>query len=137
MPKTHERNTTPLVEARKELSAKKLESLRIALNDLLMLESPITIPNVCKATGLSKSFLYKNEEAKLLFQNAKIKSQAYSPRSKAIPQNNVPQFLQYEEVKRKLEESYILQYQLLSNENERLKNEIKMKEEKIEKLRNK
>ena len=68
MPKTHERNTIALVEARKELSAKKLESLRIALDDLLMLESPITIPNVCKATGLSKSFLYKNEEVKLLFQ---------------------------------------------------------------------
>lgn len=146
MPKSHDRNVSPLLEARKKSSEQKLLTLKTVLEDMIHNKEEINIPRVCKLTGLSKSFLYQNEKAKNLFTEAKQKSALYD--SSVKPQGYVPSginadasgkydlLLQYEEVKRKLQDSYILQYQLLSAENERLRNEIKEKEEKIKKLRN-
>lgn len=144
MPKSHERNISPLLEARKKSSEQKLQTLKTVLEDMIHNKEEVSIPRVCSLTGLSKSFLYQNEKAKNLFTEAKQKSARYD--SSVKPQGSIPSgintsdnfdlLLQYEETKRKLQDSYILQYQLLSAENERLKNEIKEKEEKVKELRN-
>ena len=145
MPKSHERNISPLLEARKKSSEQKLQTLKTVLEDMLHNKEEISIPRICSLTGLSKSFLYKNEQAKALFAEAKHKSSLYdfSVKSKSyVPSgiNTSDKFdllLQYEETKRKLQDSYILQYQLLSAENERLRKEIENKENKIKELRSK
>ena len=43
--------------------------------------------------------------------------------------------LQYEEVKRKLQESYMINFQLLQEENKRLKQEIQEHKEQLESLK--
>ena len=120
MPKDHQRNTSAMLEAQKKKSEEKLQTLKTALADMGANKEPITAPRICKLTGLSESYLYKNKEAKELVAQAKKNSKPV-----AVPKEaNFDIVLQYEEVKRKLHESYFLQAQLLTNENERLKKEL-------------
>lgn len=120
MPKDHQRNTSAMLEAQKKKSEEKLQTLKTALADMVANKEPITAPRICKLTGLSESYLYKNKEAKELVAQAKKNSKPVS-----IPkESDFDLVLQYEEVKRKLHETYFLQAQLLTNENERLKEEI-------------
>lgn len=125
-------SNSALQEARKKISEQKLQTLKTVLEDMIYNKEEINIPRVCSLTGLSKSFLYKNEKAKALFTEAKQKSSLYDSsvnQEGFVPSgietsNKFDLLLQYEEVKRKLQDSYILQYQLLSAENKRLKKEI-------------
>lgn len=120
MPKDHQRNTSAMLEAQKKKSEEKLQTLKTALADMVANKEPITAPRICKLTGLSESYLYKNKEAKELVAQAKKNSKPVS-----VPkESDFDIVLQYEELKRKLHESYFLQAQLLTNENERLKEEI-------------
>lgn len=120
MPKNHQRNTSAMLEAQKKKSEEKLQTLKSVLTDMVANKEPITVSRICKLTGLSESYLYKNKEAKELVTEAKKNSKPVS-----VPkESNFDIVLQYEEVKRKLHESYFLQAQLLTNENERLKEEI-------------
>lgn len=120
MPKDHQRNTSAMLEAQKKKSEEKLQTLKTALADMVANKEPITAPRICKLTGLSESYLYKNKEAKELVAQAKKNSKPVS-----VPkESDFDLVLQYEEVKRKLHETYFLQAQLLTNENERLKEEI-------------
>ena len=120
MPKDHQRNTSAMLEAQKKRSEEKLQTLKSVLTDMVANKEPITVSRICKLTGLSESYLYKNKEAKELVAQAKKNSKPV-----AVPKEaNFDIVLQYEEVKRKLHESYFLQAQLLTNENERLKKEI-------------
>lgn len=120
MPKDHQRNTSAMLEAQKKKSEEKLQTLTTALADMVANKEPITAPRICKLTGLSESYLYKNKEAKELVAQAKKTSKPVSVPKEA----DFDIVLQYEEVKRKLHETYFLQAQLLSSENERLKEEI-------------
>lgn len=120
MPKDHQRNTSAMLEAQKKKSEEKLQTLKSVLTDMVANKEPITAPRICKLTGLSESYLYKNKEAKELVAQAKKNSKPVS-----VPkESDFDLVLQYEELKRKLHESYFLQAQLLTNENERLKEEI-------------
>lgn len=120
MPKDHQRNTSAMLEAQKRKSEEKLQTLKSVLTDMVANKEPITTPRICKLTGLSESYLYKNKEAKELVAQAKKNSKPVS-----VPkESDFDIVLQYEEVKRKLHESYFLQAQLLTNENKRLKEEI-------------
>ncbi len=120
MPKDHQRNTSAMLEAQKKKSEEKLQTLKSVLTDMVANKEPITAPRICKLTGLSESYLYKNKEAKELVAQAKKNSKPVS-----VPkESDFDIVLQYEEVKRKLHETYFLQAQLLTNENERLKEEI-------------
>ncbi len=120
MPKNHQRNTSAMLEAQKKKSEEKLQTLKSVLTDMVANKEPITVSRICKLTGLSESYLYKNKKAKELVAQAKKNSKPVS-----IPkESDFDIVLQYEELKRKLHESYFLQAQLLTNENERLKKEI-------------
>lgn len=120
MPKDHQRNTSAMLEAQKKKSEEKLQTLKSVLTDMVANKEPITAPRICKLTGLSESYLYKNKEAKELVAQAKKNSKPVS-----VPkESDFDLVLQYEELKRKLHETYFLQTQLLTNENERLKEEI-------------
>ena len=120
MPKDHQRNTSAMLEAQKKKSGEKIHTLKSVLTDMVANKEPITAPRICKLTGLSESYLYKNKEAKELVAQAKKNSKPVS-----VPkESDFDLVLQYEEVKRKLHETYFLQAQLLTNENERLKEEI-------------
>lgn len=120
MPKNHQRNTSAMLEAQKKKSEEKLQTLKSVLTDMVANKEPITVSRICKLTGLSESYLYKNKEAKELVAQAKKNSKPVS-----IPkESDFDIVLQYEELKRKLHETYFLQAQLLTNENERLKEEI-------------
>lgn len=120
MPKNHQRNTSAMLEAQKKKSEEKLQTLKSVLTDMVANKEPITISRICKLTGLSESYLYKNKEAKELVAQAKKNSKPVT-----IPkESDFDIVLQYEELKRKLHETYFLQAQLLTNENERLKEEI-------------
>lgn len=120
MPKDHQRNTSAMLEAQKKKSEEKLQTLKSVLTDMVANKEPITAPRICKLTGLSESYLYKNKEAKELVAQAKKNSKPVSVPKEA----DFDIVLQYEEVKRKLHETYFLQAQLLASENERLKEEI-------------
>ena len=143
MPKDHERNTSPLQEARKKIADEKYNTLKTVLEDMIHNEEEITISRVCKLSRLSRSYLHQNERAKKLFNEAK--AIAEEKHGGAIPQNtdldinsqmyHEDMLLQYEEVKRKLQESYMITYQLLQNENERLKQEIQEHKAQLESLK--
>lgn len=141
MPSNHKRNTSKMVEARHELSKQKYNTLKIALEDMIHNEEEISIKRVCEITGVSKSYLYQNADAKRLFQEAKSLS-SYPHSTTPTDLDTNPQMkhsdmlIQYEEVKRKLQESYILQYQLLEKENERLRKRIEKAHARIEQLQN-
>jgi len=66
MPKDHERNTSPMQEARKQISEQKYQTLKIVLEDMIHNHEEITIPRIIQLSGLSKSYLYKNEKVKQL-----------------------------------------------------------------------
>lgn len=120
MPKDHQRNTSAMLEAQKKKSEEKLQTLKSVLTDMVANKEPITVSRICKLTGLSESYLYKNKDAKELVSEAKKNSKPVT-----VPkETDFDMVLQYEEIKRKLHESYFLQAQLLTNENERLKEEI-------------
>ena len=120
MPKDHQRNTSAMLEAQKKKSEEKLQTLKSVLTDMVANKEPITVSRICKLTGLSESYLYKNKEAKELVAQTKKNSKPVS-----VPkESDFDIVLQYEEIKRKLHETYFLQAQLLTNENERLKEEI-------------
>ena len=102
MPKDHQRNTSAMLEAQKKKSEEKLQTLKSVLTDMVANKEPITVSRICKLTGLSESYLYKNKEAKELVAQAK-------KNSKPVPIPKESDFdivLQYEELKRKLHESY-------------------------------
>jgi len=139
MTKDHKRNITPMQESRQKISEKKYQSLKVVLEDLIHNQEEITIPRIIQLSGLSKSYLYKNERVKELIEDAKTRNiDGY--RSKKtdlnvnLEMNKSDMLLQYEEVKRKLQDSYILQYQLLQNENYRLLKEIELKEQEVNRL---
>ena len=120
MPKDHQRNTSAMLEAQKKKSEEKLQTLKSVLTDMVINKEPIAVSRICKLTGLSESYLYKNKDAKELVSEAKKNSKPVT-----VPkETDFDMVLQYEEIKRKLHESYFLQAQLLTNENERLKAEI-------------
>lgn len=120
MSKDHQRNTSAMLEVQKKKSEEKLQTLKSVLTDMVANKESITVSRICKLTGLSESYLYKNKEAKELVAQAKKNSKPVSVPKEA----DFDIVLQYEEVKRKLYESYFLQAQLLTSENERLKEEI-------------
>lgn len=120
MSKDHQRNTSAMLEAHKKKSEEKLQTLKSVLADMVANKESITAPRICKLTGLSESYLYKNKEAKELVTEAKKNSKPVS----VLKESAFDIVLQYEEVKRKLHESYFIQAQLLSVENQRLKEEI-------------
>lgn len=64
MPKGHERNTSPMLEARQKIIQQKYDTLKTVLEDMIHNDEQITVPRVCKLSGLSKSYLYHNEKAK-------------------------------------------------------------------------
>lgn len=129
MPTSKSTNTTAMQEARQKISEQKLQTLKVVLEDMLKNHEAITPKRVVELAGVSKQYLYNNKEANALYMSAKEKSQQITPF------DNEDILLQYEEVKRKLQDSYILQYQLLSAENERLRQEIIETESKVSVLR--
>ena len=145
MPKDHERNTSPLQEARKKIAKEKYNTLKAVLEDMIHNEEEITISRVCKLSRLSKSYLHQNERAKKLFNEAKAIAEEKTKYEGRIPASTGldinPQMrhedmlLQYEEVKRKLQESYMINFQLLQEENKRLKQEIQEHKEQLESLK--
>ena len=145
MPKDHERNTSPLQEARKKIAEEKYNTLKTVLEDMIHNEEEITISRVCKLSRLSKSYLHQNERAKKLFNEAKAIAEEKTKYEGRIPASTGldinPQMrhedmlLQYEEVKRKLQESYMITFQLLQEENKRLKQEIQEHKEQLESLK--
>ncbi len=145
MPKDHERNTSPLQEARKKIAEEKYNTLKTVLEDMIHNEEEITISRVCKLSRLSKSYLHQNERAKKLFNEAKAIAKEKVKHIGEVPHNTNldinPQMypedmlLQYEEIKRKLQESYMITFQLLQEENKRLKQEIQEHKEQLESLK--
>lgn len=129
MPTSKSTNTSAMQEARQKISEQKLQTLKVVLEDMLKNHEAITPKRVVELAGVSKQYLYNNKEANALYMSAKEKSQQITPF------DNEDILLQYEEVKRKLQDSYILQYQLLSAENERLRQEIIETESKVSVLR--
>ena len=118
-------NVSAMQEVQKKRSEQKLQTLQIVLEDLLANGESITMKRVTEISGLSRQYIYSNKEANVLFNNAKIKSESISP----IPKDDL--IMQHEELRRKLQDSYILQHQLLSAENERLRQEISEIEAKL------
>lgn len=125
MPMSTNANVSAMQEVQKKRSEQKLQTLQIVLEDLLANGESITMKRVTEISGLSRQYIYSNKEANVLFNNAKIKSESISP----IPKNDL--IMQHEELRRKLQDSYILQHQLLSAENERLRQEISEIEAKL------
>lgn len=131
MPKNHDRNTQPLLEARKKISDGKYETLQTVLKDIVHSKEKVTVSRVCELSGLSKSYLYQNPKAKQLLDKAKDETKNYPSHTSKMPEDML---LQYEEFRRKLQDTYLLQCQLLTDANEhlelkrqRLKEEIKQK----------
>lgn len=58
MPKDHERNTSPMLEARQKIIQEKYNTLKTVLEDMIHNDELITAPRVCELSGLSKSYLY-------------------------------------------------------------------------------
>lgn len=141
MPKDHERNTSSMLEARQKIIQEKYDTLKTVLEDMIHNDEKITVPRVCELSGLSKSYLYHNEKAKKLFNETKTIAEE---RDKYKTILSVPKkldinprmhhrdmLLQYEEMKRKLYETYMISFQLLKEENNRLKKAIKASQKKI------
>ena len=111
MSKDHQRNTSAIIDAQKKKSEEKLQTLKSVLTDMVINKEPIAVSRICKLTGLSESYLYKNKDAKELVSEAKKNSKPVT-----VPkETDFDMVLQYEEIKRKLHESYFLQAQLLTN----------------------
>lgn len=56
--------TDKMVEASKEDSARKVSYVKEIVDDMVRLNIPVTSYSVWKKTGLSKGFIYSNEEVK-------------------------------------------------------------------------
>ena len=63
MPKDHERNISPMQEARQKIIQEKYTTLKTVLEDMIHNDEQITVPRVCELSGLSKSYIYHNEKA--------------------------------------------------------------------------
>ena len=126
MPKDHERNTSPMLEARQKIIQEKYNTLKTVLEDMIHNDELITAPRVCELSGLSKSYLYHNEKAKKLFNEAKALAEEKASRipisSYTLERTDLDvnphmhhkdMLLQYEEIKRKLYETYMISFQLL------------------------
>lgn len=137
MPKDHERNTSPMLEARQKIIQQKYDTLKTVLEDMIHNDEQITVPRVCELSGISKSYLYHNEKAKKLFNEAKTLAEkkariphisSYELESANLDINphmhHKDMLLQYEEMKRKLYETYMITIQLIKAENDRLRYEI-------------
>lgn len=134
MPKDHERNTSPMLEARQKIIQQKYTTLKTVLEDMIHNDEQVTVPRVCELSGLSKSYLYHNEKAKKLFDEAKTIAEERDKYKTILstPQNldinphmhHKDMLLQYEEMKRKLYETYMITIQLIKAENDRLRYEI-------------
>ena len=144
MPKDHERNTSPMLEARQKIIQEKYNTLKTVLEDMKHNDEQITAPRVCELSGLSKSYLYHNEKAKKLFDETKALAEKKASRSYISSYDlerteldinphmrHDDMLLQYEEMKRKLYETYMISFQLLKEENNRLKKAIKASQKKI------
>ena len=147
MPKDHERNISPMQEARQKIIQEKYNTLKTVLEDMIHNDEQITAPRVCELSGLSKSYLYHNEKAKKLFDEAKALAEKKASRSYISSydlertdldinphMHHDDMLLQYEEIKRKLYETYMITFQLLKEENNRLKGAIRASQEKIKYL---
>ncbi len=147
MPKDHERNTSPMLEARQKIIQEKYNTLKTVLEDMIHNDEQITAPRVCELSGLSKSYLYHNEKAKKLFNDAKALAEKKASRSNISSYDlerteldinplmrHDDMLLQYEEMKRKLYETYMITIQLITAENKRLKNAIEKDKKKLEYL---
>lgn len=128
-----------LHEARERIAKVKYASLKHVLEDMVHNREQITISRIVELSGLSKSYLYKNVKVKKLISDAKILS--VNPAANidtelsVVPDLNEEDFLiQYEDLKRKLQERYIFESNLISQENKRLKDEISRLETSIEQL---
>ncbi len=144
MPKDHERNTSPMLEARQNIIQEKYNTLKTVLEDMIHNDEQISAPRVCELSGLSKSYLYHNDKAKKLFNDAKALAKEKASRSHIDSydlertdldinphMHHADMLLQYEEMKRKLYETYMISFQLLKEENNRLKKAIKASQKKI------
>lgn len=146
MPKDHERNTSSMLEARKKIAEEKYSTLKTVLEDMIHNDEQITVPRVCELSGLSKSYIYHNENAKKLFDEAKALTEERTKYKKILstPKNldinpdmrHEDMLMQYEEMKRKLYETYMISFQLIKAENNRLRKAIKSSQKKLEYLQN-
>ena len=144
MPKDHERNISPMQEARHKIIQEKYTTLKTVLEDMIHNDEQITVLRVCELSGLSKSYIYHNEKAKKLFDEAKTlakerdkyKTILSTPANLDINphMHHRDMLLQYEEMKRKLYETYMISFQLIKAENNRLRKAIKSSQKKIEYL---
>ena len=144
MPKDHERNTSSMLEARQKIIQEKYDTLKTVLEDMIHNDEKITVPRVCKLSGLSKSYLYHNEKAKKLFNETKTiaeerdkyKTILSTPKNLDINphMHHKDMLLQYEEMKRKLYETYMISFQLIKAENNRLRKAIEKDKKKLEYL---
>lgn len=132
MPKDHDRNTKPLLEARKKLSEEKYETLQTVLKDIIHSKEKVTVSRVCELSGLSKSYLYQNPRAKQLLDKAKKQTKNYPSHVSKTPEDIL---LQYEELRRKLQDTYLLQYQLLTDANKHLELKRQKLKEEVEQKR--
>lgn len=149
MPKNHERNTSSMLEARQKIIQEKYDTLKTVLEDMIHNDEKITVPRVCELSGLSKSYLYHNEKAKKLFNETKALAEEKASRipisSYTLERTDLDinphmhhedMLLQYEEMKRKLYETYMISFQLIKAENYRLRKAIKSSQKKLEYLQN-
>ena len=125
MPKDHERNISPMQEARQKIIQEKYNTLKTVLEDMIHNDEQITAPRVCELSGLSKSYLYHNEKAKKLFDEAKALAEKKASRSYISSYDlertdldinphmrHDDMLLQYEEMKRKLYETYMTSFRI-------------------------
>ena len=125
MPKDHERNPSPMQEARQKIIQEKYNTLKTVLEDMIHNDEQITAPRVCELSGLSKSYLYHNEKAKKLFDEAKALAEKKASRSYISSYDlertdldinphmrHDDMLLQYEEMKRKLYETYMTSFRI-------------------------
>lgn len=108
-------------------SKQAVAKAKLVINQMYLNNEVITATTVAEKAGLSRSFLYKNPEIKELIQsykehNSEVKKmRTHAPDgSLEIPDDDYTHFQLYT----KLMENYILEYQILDYENQKLENEI-------------
>ena len=145
MPKDHKRNTSSMQEARQKIVQEKYNTLKTVLEDMIHNKEEVTVARVCELSGLSKSYLYQNEKAKKLFNEAKALDEGRAKYNHISPNTHGKldinpkmrhddMLLQYEETKRKLYETYMMTFRLIKEENKRLKKAIKSSQKRLEYL---
>lgn len=68
-----------MIEATRAISARKVEQLKAAVDEMVSKGIAVTPYSVGKKTGLSKTFIYKNEEAKAYIEEHRS-SERYNER---------------------------------------------------------